>query len=90
MDKVIYKYDLVEKGKIIVLMPKGAKILNIQIQHGIPVLWAEIDPNEKEDVSHMFALVGTGHEFEPKLTWEYQTTLQLSGGALIIRVYKIN
>ena len=42
-----------------VRMPKGAKLLTLQVQHGMPHLWAEVDPSAEEE-KRRFAVVGTG------------------------------
>jgi len=52
---IVYKYEV----KPIMLLPKGAEILTMQMQHGVPTLWALVDPeNELED--RLIDIVGTG------------------------------
>lgn len=37
----IFKYNI---GRVAVDMPKGAKILSLQMQNGKPIIWAIVDP----------------------------------------------
>lgn len=41
-------------------MPDGAKLLDIQMQHGAPQLWALVDDDTPE-VSRELLTYGTGH-----------------------------
>jgi hypothetical protein len=43
-----------------VLMPVGAKILSVQVQRGVPCLWALCDP-EARLVRRSLKVYGTGH-----------------------------
>jgi hypothetical protein len=59
MNNVIYKYEI----DTIVVMPKGAEILSVQMQHSKPHLWAIVnDNNELEE--RIFNIVGTGWEMD--------------------------
>ena len=59
MNNIIYKYEI----DTIVVMPKGAEILSVQMQHGKPHLWAIVnDNNELEE--RIFNIVGTGWEMD--------------------------
>lgn len=59
-NKQIWKYD-VHDGSI--RMPKGAKILSVQLQNNRPNIWAIVDP-KAEMVSRLFVIVGTGEPFD--------------------------
>ena len=65
MRKMIYKYplgnDLHHNAVIEVEMPKAARILDIQYQHGSPVVWAIVNP-KKEMRKYTFQVFGTGFE----------------------------
>ena len=61
--KTIWKFPVpFPHGDII--MPKGANVLALQIQHGIPTLWAEVDPDNPNETHHL-AIYGTGHPIDP-------------------------
>lgn len=55
----IWKYTLNDVDQS-VIMPKGAKVLEVATQGGNPTLWALVDPNA-DLVKRQFAVVGTGH-----------------------------
>lgn len=61
--------------------------LCIQVQHGIPCMWAYVEPNE-EAISHILRTVGTGHEIPFEVgDSEYLGTYQLHEGAFVGHVF---
>ncbi len=52
----IWKFPLTQEN---VDMPQGSRLLTVQIQHGVPTLWAEVNPKE-ETVTRRLAVIGTG------------------------------
>jgi len=59
MKITIFKYPL-PTSKTKVSMPHSATILSVQLQHGIPCIWAMVDvDNDLED--REFWIFGTGH-----------------------------
>lgn len=62
MKKSIWKFTFDIKSKVVIPMPKGAKILTAQLQEDKPCMWAVVDTeNKKED--RYFEIFGTGHPF---------------------------
>lgn len=58
--KVIWKYPLALVDHMqVVIMPTGAEVLSVAIQHGVPTLWAQVDT--KPICTRLFVVVGTGH-----------------------------
>lgn len=47
-------------------MPKGAKILDVQLQEGIPMLWALVEKDAPQE-RRSFTLLGTGWDLPPEL-----------------------
>ena len=58
--KTVYKYELRSQDSSISL-PEEAEILTVQLQNGIPTLWALVDP-ENELETRFISIVGTGWE----------------------------
>ena len=82
--KAIWKFRLGNRHIEWVEMPAGAKILCVQEQHGVGMIWAEVDTDAKITLRRICA-VGTGQS--PPDTMTYLGTYpQLSGG-LIWHVY---
>lgn len=81
--KTIYKYDLKEG----IQMPRGARVLSAQAQHGKPVIWAVVDPEEPME-ARRFAVITTGG-MEPPLTGvaDFVGTVQLAEGQFVIHVF---
>lgn len=58
--KTIWKYQFSILDYFILSMPEGAEILSVQVQDGIPVLWALVDTNKAPMVRN-FRVFGTGN-----------------------------
>lgn len=79
----IYKYPLQINDTQTVMIPKGAKLLTVQMQHGSPQLWASVDPNTGL-ATRRIACAGTGHHTPDGL---YLGTIQMQNGALIFHFF---
>jgi hypothetical protein len=82
----VWKFPIDTTDTQIVPMPKGADILCVQTQMGVPCLWATVDPTQ-DAVRRAIRIVGTGHLFDADgLT--YIGTYQLQGGTLVFHVFE--
>jgi hypothetical protein len=73
-------------------MPKAAKILDIQIQGSIPVMWVIVNPN-KEKRKYTFHAFGTGFEMVDydKKHYEYIKTVQTGHlSALVWHIFEVH
>ena len=68
------------------LMPAGAQILTVQMQHGGPCLWALCDPT-KPETQRLIAICGTGNP-APGDGCEYISTFQMAEGSLVWHVFE--
>lgn len=59
--RTIWKYGFDIKGNFDLAMPEGARIRDVRLQKGIPIMWAEVETENKNETRH-FELYGTGHE----------------------------
>lgn len=83
--KTIFKYRLELADSQVLRLPKGAKLLTVQIQHGAPHVWAEVDDTQELEDMGVW-IFGTGHPLSAEgLT--YLGTYQLYGGQLVFHVY---
>lgn len=84
---VIWKFPLDLQEKQIISMPKGAKLLDVQMQFDVPCLWALCDElATKED--REFLMIGTGvpiSTIEP--IGEYVGTFQIIQGNYVFHVF---
>lgn len=83
----VFKFPLEISDEQKVLMPVGAKVLTVQVQNGVPCLWAEC--NHAACVSRTFLIRGTGHPIDDDIEKEYIGTIQLYGGSLVLHVFEI-
>jgi len=86
----IYKYELTPP-RCIISIPKGAKILDFQIQHKSPCLWALIDTEQKENMDLEFVFICTGEEIPAHYIdkTKYLKTFQLVDGSIIVHLFQI-
>ena len=85
MTTTIFKYPFVISDKVLILMPKNAEVLDVQMQNGTPCIWAMVDPDEPLKERY-FIIVGTGHPL-PDKRGAYIGTFQMHGGELVWHLY---
>lgn len=83
----IYKYQVQIADVQSIKMPRGAKILCIQMQQSEPMLWAEVDTSAQLE-SRIIRLFGTGNLMllDDTIKLKYISTFQLS--VLVLHVYE--
>ncbi len=87
----IWKYNFAIEDTFSLAMPPGATVLTVQVQHGIPCIWALIhDPlaPPKEYAQRKFILVGTGSPFVHCVLMRYVGTFQLENGSLAFHLWE--
>jgi hypothetical protein len=80
----IWKYPLTAASGL--RMPRGARLLTVQVQAEDVCLWALVDP-EAPMVTRTIRVFGTGHTVKLAATDAYIGTFQLSGGALVFHAF---
>lgn len=86
MAAAIWKYDLKPSPIQFIEMPKGAYVLDVQEQHGVLRVWAQVDPYAPTE-PRAFAIVGTGNGEPPSLeTSRHIATVQV--GQFVWHVYE--
>jgi len=81
----IWKYTLNNPTNNI-MMPKNAKILDVQIQHNEIQMWALVNENNEQE-QRDFSIFGTGNEI-PDDPGDYIATFQLYDGKLVFHVFE--
>ena len=82
----VFKYPLKVSDEQIVVLPSVRKVLCVEVQGGIPCLWAEVN-TESEELKPLRVLIfGTGHAM-PDDPGRYLGTFQLVGGSFVGHVY---
>ena len=74
----IWKYQIPLKDSFTINMPSGADVLCVQLQGGLPTIWAAVNP-EAPLLDVAFVLHGTGHQVSDE-AGPYIGTFQLSNG----------
>ena len=80
----VYKYEIPMRDLGGISMPQGAEILHVAEQHGVPCLWARVDPEAPmEDVA--LSVRGTGHD---GADGEHVGSFFMQGGDLVFHVFR--
>lgn len=62
---VIWKFPLRSEDTQVVMMPTRAEILTVQMQDGVPTIWALVDPTANREQVKII-IVGTGRLFDTR------------------------
>ncbi len=93
MGRSVWKYPLTPEsadisGRHHVMMPRGAHVLTVQQQHGVPTLWALVDPGVASTV-RVFEWVGTGHVVSDLNSSSYAGTVQARSGDFVFHLFEV-
>jgi len=83
----IWKYTLAVTDRQSLSMPDGAHVLSVQVQGGMPQLWALVDEKAPQSLRH-FDLYGTGNPV-PSCPKKFIGTFQLHGGGLVFHLFEV-
>lgn len=81
----IWKYEIPIADEFNLHMPQYAEILSVQVQNGVPCLWAEVLPDQPVK-AQLFYLYGTGHPIPSGRSQKFVGTFQT--GPLVFHVFK--
>jgi hypothetical protein len=84
----VFKYALAIDDEVAVRLPVGARILSVQMQHGVPMLWALVDDSAATEIRR-FAWRGTGHDAAGLDADAFIATVQLQDGTLIFHLFEL-
>ena len=85
--ETIYKYPIPFEDNFALDLPKGFKILSLQLQFNKPHIWALIDPKQPK-VPKTFYLLGTGHPLPSDRDLKYIGTFQLHPGTVVGHLFE--
>lgn len=83
---VIYKYPLQITGYQTLSLPKGAKLLSVQMQGATCCLWALVDPEHNIRESRTLRMLCTGESFIKE--GDYISTFQIPNQGLVFHVFE--
>ena len=87
MTNRIWKWPLEVTDMQTLIMPAGAKLLDVQMQGGQCCIWALCDEYAPKEARHL-AIYGTGNQI-PDDAGEYVATFQRFGGELVFHVFEV-
>jgi hypothetical protein len=89
MTRTVWKFSLPLADEIELVMPSGADILHFDMQFNRPVIWALVDPENKEVVTRKFRFAGTGHKIETANELRYIGSCMIQDGALVFHLFEV-
>ncbi|MFA5377383.1 MAG: hypothetical protein WC455_16650 [Dehalococcoidia bacterium] len=89
MNYTIWKYLLNADEYNRINMPKGAQILSIHVQRGMPCMWVLVDA-EQSLVERVFEIFGTGHRvpMEMGMNRNFIGTFMVESETLVFHVFE--
>lgn len=89
--KHILKYPVRIEDEFAIEMPSGSTLLSVQIQNGVPQLWALVEVGAPM-ARRKLAIRGTGHDLTFSAeAWpaKYVGTFQMQGGSLAWHLFDL-
>ena len=80
----VYKYEISFVDEFLIEMRRYAKLLHVDVQHGVPYVWAFVVPTEPM-MKRRFRLAGTGHPLE--IIGAHVGTFLTAGGDLVWHLF---
>lgn len=95
MRRVVWKYpltNLLTTDTHIVKIQAGAELLSVQIQYGVPTLWALVDFDEPELHEYEIMMRGTGFVLPNSLdcSAQFLSTVQTLGGDHVMHFFEVS
>lgn len=87
--RTIHKFTLEEVDRQEIQMPVDAKVLCLQVQDGIPRIWARVNTDIDVKEFRTFLTFGTGHPM-PIKDMDYIGTYQVASGRLVFHVFELD
>lgn len=84
----IWKWKIEITDRQTIMMPAGAKLLDVQMQRGECFVWALCDQEAAKEPRHL-AIYGTGKPIPNDDAGEYVATFQILSGTLVFHVFDV-
>ena len=84
----IYKYPIPITDKFTIEMPLDAKILSLQLQHDMPMIWAAVWENSSLE-KRKFSICGTGHDIDMDDVKSFIGTFQQYNGQFVWHLFEM-
>lgn len=86
--KVVWKYPFMVSDLVNIEMPRGARVLSVQVHKETPTMWALVDPLAPQE-QRLFRCVGTGVPIPDSRDYsQFIGTIQLFEGDLVFHVFE--
>ena len=86
MSGPIYKYQLEPAGETMLGLPRGSRILSLQAQGDLVMMWVLLSENPEVESRRFYAVV-TGTP--PATDWDcYWGTVQILGGSFVTHIFE--
>lgn len=82
----VYKLPISLNDHSEFVLPISARILTIQLQHGVPTMWYDFEDGDETVKTVRIRCAGTGHPIKGR-TMPYFGTVQLNDGDLVLHYF---
>jgi len=84
--RTIWKAKLKASQEMVLEVPRESVFLDVQLQHGVPVLWFEVDTDLPMEERSLY-LATTGSELPEDRNLAYVATFQSGDGTLVFHLF---
>jgi hypothetical protein len=85
--RTIWKVEIGAQREMVVDIPKDALFLSVQLQHGVPMMWCEVNTDLPMESRYLY-LTGTGTPIPEDENLSYIGTFQTGDGTLVFHLFE--
>lgn len=86
-NRSIWKYKLEVADSQVISLPKESKILSLLTQYDHPVIYVEVNKDEKETEDYSFECYGTGHIIRHDDSYTYLGSITMLNDSFVYHVF---
>ena len=87
MIRAVWKFPLEQVPAQVIEIPAGSELLSIEVQNGIPCIYALVDPKEKNKKLIWIDVVGTGDQIVIESGMRFMKTVMLHNGDAVFHIF---
>lgn len=87
MARAIWKFEVQVEETFQVSLPEGATVLSVDVQYGVPQMWALVEPGKPLRL-RTFHVYGTGHVHSVNAFSRFVGSFQLMNGSFVGHLFE--
>jgi hypothetical protein len=86
----IHKFPFDISDYVSIQIPRDARILHVELQRGVPTMWALVDTNKQSEAVH-FRVFGTGYEIDPHIVEDQDSYIKsFQQGPFVWHLFRVS